>query len=291
MRIGKERIGVLLLVPSIVVFCTLILYPVGYSFWLSLQRASIISPIVKYVGIKNFEYLFHNPEFYSAAKFSFIWASLVVAFQMLIGLVTALVLNESFKGRSIVRGIILFPYLVPTVVGALTWSWMLNDTYGVINYLLRLLGIVREPVAWLSVPNYARFSVILVGIWKFCPFATVVLLARLTTIPEDLYDAAEIDGASVWQRFIYITLPHLKSIFLIVTIIRFIWMFNNFDVVYLMTRGGPGTTTMTLPILIYTKAFPGLRAGIGAALGIVMFLFLLIFSVLYFKTLYKEKEA
>jgi multiple sugar transport system permease protein len=284
-------IGLGLLSPIIVLFCVLIIYPIIYCFYFSLCSGNIVSPTVSFNGLENYVRILHDPEFWDSLKITIYWTLGVMILQVLVSIPIALLLNEPFRGRAVVRGIVIFPYVIPTIVASLVWIWLFNDFYGLINYVLMGMGIIGQPIAWLGEPRFAFFSTMLVAVWKFFPFVVICLLARLQTIREDLYEAARVDGASALQQFIWITLPHLKSILVVVIILRFIWMFNNFDVIFLLTRGGPAGATQTLPIMIYVKAFPGLQTGQAAALGVMMFVFLVVGSVVYLKFLYKPEEV
>jgi multiple sugar transport system permease protein len=287
----QSWIGIALISPIILLFGILIVYPIVYSFCFSLCAGSIVSPEVVFIGLRNFLFVIQDPDFWDSLRVTFYWTFSVISLQVLISLPISLLLNEPFSGRSFVRSIVIFPYVIPTIVASLIWIWLFNDLYGLINYLLMAVGIISKPIAWLAHPHYAFIATVVVAVWKFFPFVVVCLLARLQTIPDELYEAARIDGASAWQQFIWITLPHLKSILVIVIILRFIWMFNNFDVIYLLTRGGPAGATQTLPIMIYIKAFPSLQTGQGAAIGTMMFIFLVVLSIVYLKFLYKPEEV
>jgi multiple sugar transport system permease protein len=284
-------IGLLLISPIIVLFCILIVYPIIYCVYFSLCSGNIVSPTVTFVGLENYVQILYDPEFWVSLKITLYWTLGVIILQVLVSIPIALILNEPFRGRPVVRGIVIFPYVIPMIVASLVWIWLFNDFHGLINYVLMRMGVIGQPVAWLGEPTLAFFSTMLVAIWKFFPFVVICLLARLQTIREELYEAARVDGASALQQFIWITLPHLKSIIVVVVILRFIWMFNNFDTIFLLTRGGPAGATQTLPIMVYIKAFPALQTGQGAALGMMMFAFLVVVSVVYLRFLYKPEEV
>jgi multiple sugar transport system permease protein len=195
----------------------------------------------------------------------------------------ALLLHGSLVGRSLARGIVLFPYLLPTAVAVLVWRWLFNDLYGYVNYVLLSAGLVDHPLAWLSRMPDAMVSVILVGAWKFFPFVVIAVLARLQSIPDALYEAARIDGASRFAQFRDITLPQIAGVLSIVVLLRAIWDFKEFDLIYLMTGGGPAGGTETMPILVYRQAFQLLNFGRGAAVSVAMLLFMLLFFLVYFR--------
>jgi multiple sugar transport system permease protein len=202
----------------------------------------------------------------------------------------ALLLNKNFIGRGIARAIVFAPYLIPTVVAVLVWRYMFHDVLGVVNYFLLKAGWINEPVNWLSSPKVAMMTVIIVGVWKFFPFVVLAILGVLQAIPQDQYEAAKIDGASEWQQFWRITLPHLMPIFLLTTLLRSIWTFHKFDIIYLLTGGGPVGSTTTLPVLVYQKAFADFEIGRASALALITAFLLTILLLIYFY-LSKRVEA
>jgi multiple sugar transport system permease protein len=191
------------------------------------------------------------------------------------GTALALMLNQRFRGRFLARGLLLFPYVIPSIVAVITWGWMFNDIYGIINHLLLKSGIVSKPIIISASKVGAMIAVILVGTWRFFPFVTISVIARLQTIQPELYAAAKVDGASVLQRFRYITLPELRGILFIVILLRGVWMFNEFDTIYLFTRGGPLGATRNLPLFTYMTAFERYNMGAGCAVAVISFLFLI----------------
>jgi multiple sugar transport system permease protein len=203
----------------------------------------------------------------------------------------ALVLNESFPGRGVVRGIALFPYVVPTIVTILVWKWMLNATYGTVNYFLLSLGLIRDPVVFLS-PQWIMVSLIVIGVWQFFPFVVISVLARLQTIDLGLYEAAEIDGANVWRRFLHVTLPALRQVLFVIILLRTFFMFTKFDMPWLMSEGGAlGPPIQNLPIMAFRRAFGFLQAGEAAAISVTLFAMLVVFTVVYFRVFRREAEA
>jgi multiple sugar transport system permease protein len=218
------------------------------------------------------------------------WAGATVGLQIILGTAVALLLHQPFKGRSVVRGLVLFPYMMPVVSVVLIWMLLYNALYGVVNWLLVQAGIIGTPVAWLSQPASAFWAVVFVGVWKYFPFVVVIVLARLQVISQDLYEAARIDGASAWSRFVDITLPQLRDVLLVVALLRTIFMFNNFEIVFLLTGGGPLQATMTLPIMVYEQAFGVYELGRGSAIAVVMFIILIAVMSVYFRFLRKEND-
>jgi multiple sugar transport system permease protein len=280
----RDRLtGLLLVAPTVLLFTVLILYPLGQSLVLSLHRTSTLTLQSRFVGLDNFRVLLADPEFTQAFVNTLIWTAGAVTLQLVCGVGMALLLHGSLVGRSLARGIVLFPYLLPTAVAVLVWRWLFNDLYGYVNYVLLSAGLVDHPLAWLSRMPDAMVSVILVGAWKFFPFVVIAVLARLQSIPDALYEAARIDGASRFAQFRDITLPQIAGVLSIVVLLRAIWDFKEFDLIYLMTGGGPAGGTETMPILVYRQAFQLLNFGRGAAVSVAMLLFMLLFFLVYFR--------
>jgi multiple sugar transport system permease protein len=280
----RDRLtGLLLVAPTVLLFTVLILYPLGQSLVLSLHRTSTLTLQSRFVGLDNFRVLLADPEFTQAFVNTLIWTAGAVTLQLVCGVGMALLLHGSLVGRSLARGIVLFPYLLPTAVAVLVWRWLFNDLYGYVNYVLLSAGLVDRPLAWLSRMPDAMVSVILVGAWKFFPFVVIAVLARLQSIPDALYEAARIDGASRFAQFRDITLPQIAGVLSIVVLLRSIWDFKEFDLIYLMTGGGPAGGTETMPILVYRQAFQLLNFGRGAAVSVAMLLFMLLFFLVYFR--------
>jgi multiple sugar transport system permease protein len=282
--------GWLLLAPSLLLIGGLILYPIAYNLWLSLFDKHAFMPVQKFVGLQNFRYFATDPEFWSAFYYGTVYAAVTVVLQLLLGVAAALLLNEAFCGRALLRGVVLFPYVIPTIVAVILWKWLLNDSYGLVNYLLMAAGIVRAPLAWLG-KDWIMFSLVLTSVWQFFPFVVVTYLARLQTIPPELYEAATVDGATLWMRFLHVTLPQTRNVLFVIVLLRSIWMFTKFDTVWLMAgEGAVSRYVRTLPVYAYARSFTYLQAGMGAALAVIMFGMLLATTLVYFR-LFREEEV
>lgn len=268
--------------PCVIVIFSMCFYPLIYAVWLSFHRLFAFG-IPKFIGLRNYAYLSNNPAFWNAFKNGLIWTFSTLALQVLFGIASALVLNEPFKGRSIARGLVLIPYVVPSIC-AITFFRMslLNSSWGFFN---QVLGI---RIAWLGSPDLAMVSLIIVGTWKFYPFVTIAMIARLQTIPPDLYDAAKVDGAGALSRFVHITLPGLADVLAVTVLFRTIFMYTKFDVPWLLTRGGPLSSTETLPVLTYEVSVGMMRRGLGSAIGVTLFVALVIMTVVYLR-LYRRR--
>jgi multiple sugar transport system permease protein len=283
--------GILLILPTLIIIFGFIFFPVGYSIWLSFTNKHSISPTYDYIGWANYSKLFSESDFWLSFWRGTIFAVGTIFFQIVLGFVVALFLNQSFRGRGFVRGITLFPYMLPTIVVVLLWKWLLSATYGPVNFVLESLGVIHSPVVWLG-EKWLMASTIMVGVWQFFPFVVISLLARLQTIDLVLYEAAKIDGANAWQRFINITLPQLRYVLFVVILLRTFFMFTKFDVPWLMaTGGGLQELLQNLPVLAFRRTFGFFQAGEGAAISVILFIMLILLATIYFRIYRKEAEA
>ncbi len=282
-------LGVMLIAPCVLIFCAVIVYPLVSAVYLSLFN--IFTPTLKgnFVGLQNYAELFAGEEFWRSLFNTLVWTVCTLFLQVVLGVAAALMLHQAIVFRALARSLILFPYFVSTVVAVLVWRWLFNDLYGILNHLMMWSGLLQMPLDWLgSMPN-AMVSIVLVGAWKYFPFVVIAILARLQTIPDQLYEAATIDGAGAWARFTDVTLPQLKDVLMVVVLLRAIWDFKEFDLIYLMTGGGPLISTQTLPLMVYKEAF-GLDAmGRATAVAVAMMAVMLVFMVLYLRRMGKEE--
>ncbi len=276
-------LGALLIAPAVLIFCAVIVYPLVSAIYLSLF--SIYTPTLKgrWIGFDNYAELLASGEFWNALWVNLVWTAGTLALQIVLGVALALLLHQNIVFRSLARSLILFPYFMSTVVAVLVWRWLFNDLYGILNHTMMWTGLLSMPLDWIGRMPNAMISVILVGAWKYFPFVVICVLARLQTIPDHLYEAATMDGAGRWARFTDITLPQLREVLFIVILLRAIWDFKEFDLIYLLTGGGPVTSTMTLPLLVYKQAFALNEMGGASAVAVLMMLFMLGFMILYFR--------
>ncbi len=286
----QQFIGFLVVLPALLLILGLILYPVAYSVWLSLLEKHSFFPQERFIGLENYIYLWSDPEFWTSLWLGVVYSFWTILSQLILGVAAALILNESFVGRGLVRGIVLFPYMIPTIVAVILWKWLLNDTYGVLNYWLFALGIIRDPISFLGT-DHIMLSTIVMSVWQFFPFVLLSVLARLQTIPEELYEAAKVDGASALRRFTHITLPQIRGILFVVILLRSIWMFTKFDTVWLMGEGaGAGRFIRTLPVYAYMRTLTYYQAGLGAAIAVIMFAILMVTTAIYFGLFREEAD-
>jgi len=291
-KIGRQEIylAYLFIFPGLFAILSLLLYPLIFGIRTSFFRKVIGAP-GQFIGLANYQELFSSVEFWEISINSAIWTSVGVAGGIFIGLALALLLNTQLKGRMIGRTLFLIPWAVPNVAAAIIWRWIFANPYGFLNHFLRIIGIVDRPIPWLSSPNLALWAVIIVAVWRNYPFAMIVILASLQSIPEEYYEVSQLDGAGVWQRFRHVTLPLIKPTLLIVTILQTIWTFNSFDIVYVMTQGGPQHYSEILSTFAYEAAFEAMRAGRGAAIASIMFGVLIVCAIIYMNVYWRWEEV
>lgn len=283
------RLGLLMMLPAILVLAFVMLYPAFVAFQSSFFRIDTLTRTETFVGLRNFQNLLSDPMFWGSFRRTMIWVFGAMSTQVVAGIAVAVVLNQAVKGRNLVRGFVLFPYLVPAIVAVLTWRWIFSDTVGVANYLLDdVLGLSDGPVPWFH-PDWAMVSVVIMSLWKYLPYWGLLILARMQTIPTDLYEAAEIDGASGWQKFRYVTLPWILPVIIVLLILRSIWAFNEFDMVYLPAAGGPLFSTTTVPVYIRYLAFDVGNLGAAAAVAVTMLGMVVVLTLFYF-AVYRRAE-
>jgi len=290
MRISPQKAGIALISPAIFLICSLLVYPVLYGVWLSFFKKHSFFPAQKFVGLQNYWYLFTDQEFWMSVWYGTVYSVSTIVLQIVVGVIAALIVNESFKGRNFVRGAILFPYVIPTVVAIILWKWLLNNQFGLVNYALMFLGVVDDPISWMG-KDHIMASLILISVWEFFPFVVLSVLARMQSIPPVLYEAARVDGAGAVSRFFHVTLPQLRNVLFVVILLRSIWMFTKFDTVWLLTQGGGAEKYIrTLPVYAYKRTFMYYQAGLGATLAVIMFCILIVATAVYFKLFRREEE-
>ena len=276
----QTRIAWLLLVPSLAVVGLVAIYPLGKTVYQSFtdQQFLALTP-TKWIGLANYRQLIHDTVFRGAIWETIKFTLITVSFEFALGLAIALVVNSKFRGRGVMRAVMLVPWAIPTVVAAQMWKWMLDDTYGVVNDLGMRLHLISHPHAWIAEPSTALASVCAVDIWKTTPFVALLLLAGLQVIPQDLYEAAEVDGANVLQQFWRITLPLLTPAILVTLIFRTLDALRVFDVFYVFFGNAPGTQTMAIQDQ-FTIVGNG-NVGYGAAMSVAIFLIIAVFVIIY----------
>ncbi len=280
-------IGYLFVLPLVVLVLLLIAYPLGSAVYLSLTEKYVGYP-PRFVGLKNYVELTGDPVFRKVMWNSAVFTVASVTVKLLIGLLMALSLHQALFARRLVRGILLLQWVVPTVITALAWHWMFDALRGFINVSLETLGLIGEPIAWLGQPATAMMAVVVVNIWRGFPFFGVSLLAGLQAIPADLYEAAAVDGASATQRFRHVTLPGLRPVIFVTALISTIFTLNDFNIVYVMTRGGPGIATHILATYTYEVGFQALRWGRAVAVSMYLMPLVVVLIVVLARRLTRE---
>jgi multiple sugar transport system permease protein len=284
----REWTAYLFLMPGFLIFSIFTVFALGFTFYLSFHEWQIVSVDKPYVGLQNYDDLIHDERFRHAVINTFYFSGAVVPLQMLGGLAIALLLNTGLRGRVFLRTLYYLPCVTPFVVTAIVWKWFYNADFGVFNFYLLKSGLIDAPVSFLSDQNLAMPSVIVMTIYGGIGFTMVVYLAGLQSIPEELYEAAKVDGAGVWSRLWHITIPMLRPTTLFLAVIGIIFAFQQFTQIFVMTRGGPVDKTTTMLYYIYQSAFGFFEMGYASAMAFVLFLMLLAFSVLQLR-LYRQQ--
>lgn len=276
-------IGYLMVAPLIIWLAATILYPLISAIYLSVLNVGVIGTGGEFVGLENYQQILNAPRFWAALGRSVAWVLINGVLQTLAAFATALILRQQFPGRGFSRVWIILSWIVPTVVVVIIWRWILGTSGGAVNYLLVALGLTPEPIGFFSTGNTAFITLTLINSWRWFPLMSVILLAAMQGIPEELYEAAAVDGASASQRFFNITLPALQPVLFVFGLVGTLWSVNVFDIIWLLTGGGPSSATTTLPVFIYDTAFKQYRLSRAAAASVIMGLILLVYAVLFIR--------
>jgi multiple sugar transport system permease protein len=275
---------ILSLAPALIFLAVLIGYPLVTVLTDAFEHAHLVNPGVGgFAGLENFEKVVSDEHFFPAVSNTIVWTVGSVVGEFVVGLSAAILLNRKMRGQGLFRVATFIPWLVPIVVAGMTWEWMLNPDFGIINSMLTSSGLVESPVNFLGDKDWAMATVIFVNVWRSFPYYTISFLAAMQAIPDELYEAAALDGASAWRRFWSVTIPQLRSVALIIVFIHLIWTAVNFDFIWVLTQGGPNYATMTLPILIYRYSLQQFDVGAASALSTLMFLGTSLIFVVYYR--------
>lgn len=274
----ERALGYLLVAPVVLLLAGLVAYPFIVAIGYALTDRTLADEGV-FIGLDNFWNLFESQIYRQTLRNTFIFTAGAVSLKLFLGLGLGLVLNETFRGRRLFRAAILLPWIVPTVLGTMAWLWMFNANFSVINWILVHTGLMTQGPEWLTNPDLALFSVIVVNAWRGTPFIAITVLAGLQSIPQDFYEASTIDGASKWQRFRHVTLPLVMPVLLTALVLSVIWTFSDFGIVYGLTQGGPMNSTHVLATLSYQTALGSGNLGEGAAISLTMLPILFIMIV------------
>lgn len=275
------------MLPGLILFAVVIIVPSILAVQYSFYEANGFVSNATYVGFHNFAEIVKSESFWKALGRTTVYAGFSVGGQLLLGIAIAMVLNQTFKGNNLLRGISVVPYIIPVVTVTIGFEWMLDTSNGIINHFIAGLGF--EKINFFK-PNLAMMTSILLSIWTWTPFVTLVFLSGLQTISPELYESATLDGAGAWTRFWKITIPMMRDIILTIVLLRGLWMFNKFDLIWLLTGGGPLGRTETLPVLIYDTTFKKFNVGYGSALAVISLIIMMLAMAVYLK-IFSEKKA
>lgn len=287
----ESKIAYLLLFPAFAVLLLFMLYPILYVFLMAFFKTNKLGNIVSFIGLGNFEVLFKNKAFWEVTFRSILWTVLAVLSKTVAGIIIALLLNVEFAGRKIYRTLVIIPWASSVPISAMIWQWTFNSEFGLLNQTLKMTGLWDNPPLWLAYPKTAFFANLYVDIWCGIPFMAMVFLAGLQAIPQDIDESAQVDGANAWTRFWRITLPMLRPVLLIATLLSALWTFNDFNVIYILTKGGPINKTDILITFIYKYSFQFLKFGPAAAMAIITFVILLAVSLLYARHYFRSEDV
>ena len=283
-------LGIFLVLPTLFVLAATVLYPLASVVSYSFQKVGLGPASASgWVGLANYQAAVAQSSFVGSLQTSIIVTVASVALTLVIGMAAATLLNAQFPGRSIARSLVVLPWAMPTFAAAFAWRWMLDYNYGAVNHLIEAAGMT--PIAFLSTNTVALGSAITVYVWKGLPWAIIVILAGLQTVPQELREAARVDGASPWWEFRQVVVPSIRFVLQIVTVLLFVWNFNWFDMMWLLTQGGPGRATTILPINIYRQAFSAFNLGQASAIAVIVLGMLIVFALFVFRVWTREEAS
>lgn len=287
MKLSDRRLAWLLVSPALLVTAAVALFPLAWTAWESLHHHDLRMPWLgrPFIGLANYAEILGDARFWGAMLHTLFFTAVTVALELGLGLFLALAMNQAFRGRGLVRAAVLIPWAIPTVVAALLWRFLFDTQAGIANAALTGLGILDEPIVWFVRAATAWVPVILADVWKTTPFVALLLLAGLQGIDPALYEAAAVDGAGIWRRLWSVTLPLLKPALAVSLVFRTLDAFRVFDLIYVLTGGGPGTATEPIALYAFNALFSNLRFGYGAALSVIVFLVTFLLALLYLKGL------
>lgn len=277
--------------PALVLLLAVAYLPIIYAITLGFFHKTAFNPSMNWAGLYNFVWVLGDGDLWASLGRSVVFTVGSVSLQIAWGLFFALLLNRAFRGVGVFRSLVILPYLLPTIVVGLVFKWILNPEYGIVNQVLMDIGLIRLPINFFGGLTSAMYSVIGATVWQYGSFAALMIMARLQAINPKLYEAAKVSGAGPIRCFWDVTLPNLRTTLLVIALLRGIWMFNKFDIIWIITSGGPLQTTETLPIYAYRLAFEDFNFGKAAAVCTVMFLVLAVGSIVYFKAFDPSREV
>lgn len=279
----RAGLGRLFVAPLLIWLAATIALPLAYCIWISLTNANTMGGAPRFVGLQNYATIFGDGTFGPAFLRTVAWAVGGAILQTALAAGAALLLNRRFAGQHLARTWIMASWVVPTIVTTFLWRWMLNADYGVLNHILLATGAIARPIDFLGSPDFAFATVVWINAWRWFPFLTLLILAALTRIAPEYYEAAKVEGATSWQLFTKVTLPFIQPVLYVVGLLGTLWSVNVFDIIWLTTKGGPLDTTTTLPVSIYIRAFQQFKLGEASAMSVSLAVILLLFAVVYIR--------
>jgi multiple sugar transport system permease protein len=276
----RPNTGLLFALPALIVLFMLIAYPVAYTGVLSVTDEQ-----GHFTGLQNFADVLRPRVTTQALWNTLWWVGGSIVFQVVLGVATAVLLNQTFPGRAIIRSVALIPWIIPGIVAATTWAWMFHTEFGIINHMLTGVGVLPEPIGWLTGGNTVMPAMIAINVWKLFPFVAIMVLAGLQSIPNELYEAARVDGANYWEEVRHVMLPQIRPVIVAVTLLLVIWGLNAITIIYAITRGGPANRTLITPIQIFRLAFESVEFNQAAALSVMFFGIVMLIVVGYIRAL------
>lgn len=284
----ENKTAYLFILPALLFIIGIIIFPLLYSMYISFFDYNIFTKTPPFIGLKNYTDIFKSGYFWYSIGRTTYFTVISVGLELVLGFLAAALLNQDFKGRALARTLLILPWALPTVVNGVLWTWIYDSNYGALNALLKSLGIISQYKNWLGSAFGAMNAVIIADVWKNTSFIAMVLLAAMQSIPKDYYEAAIIDGAGRLKSVFYITLPLLRPAILVAVVIRTMEAFKVFDIIYIMTKGGPANGTQVISYYTYINSFQYSKYGYGAALSYIVSLVILLFALFYIKLLYKK---
>lgn len=287
-RFTRETLlRIVCIAPPIALLVALVAYPLGSAVYLSFTKSSFIHPNAEWVGLANYTSIIGSSTFVRVVVNSLIWTVAVVAVQFVLGMASAILLSQKFRGRLVLRSLVILPWIMPGVIGGVLWKLLYDPYLGPVNAILHGLGLVHGDPAWLGQASTALIAVIVAAIWKGFPLSTIMYMAAYQGVPEELREAATVDGARKWQVFLHVTLPAMAPTIRTTLLLTTVWTFNYFDLIYVMTAGGPGDSSEIFPTFIYREAFQNVRYGVAGAYGVISVVLLSLFTTVYLRQVNK----
>ena len=285
----QRHLGPVLTLPALTVIFGVLVIPVVYALMTSFSKVNPSDHSLTFTGLANYAKIFSDKYFWNSLKLTLVFTIVTVFAEIVLGVGAALVLNQPFRGRGFVRGVMILPWALPSVVNAVLWKWIFHANYGALNALLSQIGLISKYKLWLGTPKSAFWCVVAANIWKETPYVVLLTIAALSNISSDYYEAARVDGSNAWKSFWRITLPLISPVVMILTITKTIWALQTFDLVHIMTGGGPASGTELMSVYIQKNTFKYLEFGYGAAMSFILMLVCLVLTVIYIRS-FTEKE-